>query len=98
MASDVTSETQVLTGNTGHKCIMLKSGVSLTGATDYMDLDLTKWGISKILAVQGFVHTTDYSVMVTESGTTAVSAGGTLRYTTAAGNNNKRRVVLVFCE
>lgn len=95
--ADVTSTRVEAAPNLGQKIVVLKSTTTVTGATDTLTLTLADFGISTVLAVQGYVHTTDASVIVTESGTTAVAAG-VLTYTTATGNNNKRRVVVVFGE
>lgn len=77
--------------------IVIKSGTTLTGATDYMTLTLANFGMTNVLAWHCDVHTTDYSVIVHETGTTAVSAG-VFTYTTATGNNNKRRILIVWGE
>lgn len=98
MASDVTQNTEVLKDVLGQKCVILKSGTSVTGGTDYLTLDLKKYGIDRVMAVWGFVHTTDYSIIVPEAVTTSVSTANVLTCTTVLGNDNCRRVVLVFGE
>lgn len=95
--ADVTSERKEIAPNLGAKAVLLKSGTTLTGGTDTLTMTLANYGITNVLSVSGVVHTTDYSVIVSEAGTTAVSAG-VLTYTTAAGNDNKRRVVVVYGE
>ena len=93
--ADVTSSITEVAPNAGLKIVTLVSGTTVTGATDTMALTLADYGISRVLSVSAVVHTTDYSVIVSEAGTTAVS-NGVLTYTTASGNNNKRRVVTVI--
>jgi hypothetical protein len=97
--ADVTSKRVDLSPALGLKIILLDSGApgTFTGGVDTLTLTLADAGIGKVLAVEGFVHTTDLSVIVAESGTTAV-ATGVLSYTMAAGNNNKRRTVIVYGE
>ena len=95
--TDRTSTRKEHSVNLGGKSVVLISGTTLTGGTDTLTMTLADYGIRNVLAVEGFVHTTDYSVIVAESGTTAVSSG-ILTYTSAAGNNSKRRVVIVTGE
>lgn len=92
--ADVTSKRVEVSPAQGLKIVVLESGTTVTGATDTMTLTLADYGISQVLSVYTVVHTTDYSVMVSEAATTAVSSG-VLTVTTASGNNNKRRVTTV---
>ena len=83
----------------GGKLVMLKSGTTLCGTTDTLTLTLADFGIKKVLAVKTFVHTTDYSVIVTEAATTAVATGIlTVQPLTTAGHEDKRRIVMVHGE
>ena len=95
--ADATSKRKDVSPNSGAKIVILKSGTTLTGGTDTLTMTLADYGFKAVLAVQGFVQTTDASVVVTEAGTTAV-ANGILTYTSVAGNDNKRRVVEVYGE
>lgn len=92
--ADRTSTRRELAPNAGVKEVVLVSGTTLCAVTDTLTLTLADYGISNVLEVRGVVHTTDYSVIANEAGTTAVS-NGVLTYTPAAGNENKRRVVTV---
>jgi len=74
--------------------VVLRTGLTITGATDTLTLTLADYGMSEIISVYGQVHTTDYSVMVEADGTTAV-ADGVLTILTEAGNASKRRVWVV---
>lgn len=94
---DVTSSRKEIVPNCGIKMVCLKSGTSVTGGTDTLTMILADYGITNVLGVRGYVHTTDYSVIVAEAGTTAV-ANGVLTITTGSGNNGKRRVYFVFGE
>jgi acyl-[acyl carrier protein]--UDP-N-acetylglucosamine O-acyltransferase len=93
--TDRTASRTELAPNCGVKSVVLVSGTTMTGGSDTLTLTLADFGISKVLAVHGFVHTTEDSVIVVDSGTTAVS-NGVLTYTTGAGNNSKKRVVEVI--
>ena len=97
--SDVTSTRKELLPAMGAKLVVLQTTDSptLTGGTDTLTMTLADYGIKNVLAVRGFVHTTDNSVIVADAGTCAVSTG-ILTYTTEAANDNKKRVVLVFGE
>lgn len=95
--TDVTSTRKETAPLLGGKCVQLTTGTTVTGATDTLTMSLAAFGLARVTAVLGFVHTTDYSVIVADAGTTAVS-GDTLTITTATGNNNKRRVYFVWGE
>lgn len=56
---------------------------------------LADHGITTVLGVQSWVHTTNNSVIATEANTTAVSAG-VLTVTVAAGTDDDKRIVQVF--
>jgi len=96
--ADKTSVRKELSVNQGGKMVLLNTGSgSPTGGVDTLTMVLADYGFKNVLAVQGYVHTTDLNIIVEESGTTAV-ANGILTYTTAAGNNGSRRVVVVWGE
>ena len=92
--TDVTESRTEVYPSMGLIEVVLRTGTTVTGATDTLTLTLADYGISEIISVYGQVHTTDYSVMKEADGTTAVS-GGVLTITTETGNNNKRRVWVV---
>lgn len=64
-------------------------------AADTVPLTLADYGITTVLGVSGWKHTTDNEVVVTEDPTTAVSAG-VLTLTVPAGTDNDKRVYQVF--
>ena len=74
--------------------VILRTGTTVTGATDTLTMTLSDFGMNEVLSTFGNVHTTDYDVMVEDDGATAVSSG-VLTITTETGNNNKRRVYVV---
>ena len=93
--TDVTESRIEAHPSMGIKEVVLRTGTTVTGATDTLTMDLSDHGMSRVIGVWGMVHTTDYSVMVQDAGTTAV-ATDTLTILTATGNNNKRRVYIVW--
>jgi len=78
----------------GMKEVILRTGTTITGATDTLTMTLADYGMEEVCSVYGNVHTTDYSVMVEADGTTAV-ADGVLTILTETSNDNKRRVWVV---
>jgi len=81
--------------NTGFKCIKVE--VPATADTsDTVAITLANYGLKTVEAVQGFVHTTEDSVIIAEAPTTAVSAGVLTITLGGSGQNNKKRVYLVY--
>ena len=74
--------------------VVLRTGLTVTGATDTLTMTLADYGISELVSVYGQVHTTDYDVMVEADGTTSVT-NGVLTILTETGNNSDRRVWVV---
>ena len=97
--TDRTSTRKEMITAMGAKLVVLSTidSPTLTGGTDTLTMTLADYGLKQVLAVKGYVHTTDNSVMVADAGTTAV-ATGILTYTTESANDNKKRVVLVYGE
>lgn len=95
--TDRTESTTIISPNCGIKKILVRSGTTLTGATDTLTLTLSDYGCDRVLAVYGNKHTTDYDVLEHDSATTAVS-GGTLTILTETGDDTKRRVYTVWAE
>lgn len=69
--------------------------VNTVDDTDTIAIDLASYGASTLLAIHGFEHTTDGSVVVTEAPTTAVS-GTTLTITVGGSNDNNPRAFVVW--
>lgn len=73
----------------------------LTLANTVDDADTTtvdvykEFGITKVLVVEGFIHTTEDSVVVEEDPTTAVT-GTTLTITVGGSTDNKKRFYVVY--
>ncbi len=65
-------------------------------AADYIEVDLTKYGISAtgLMGVRGWKHTTDDSVAVAENPDTIVS-GDTLTLTVPGGTNDDPRFYII---
>lgn len=67
----------------------------LADAGDTLTIYTTTYGITNIVGVLGFKHTTNNQVIVTENPTTALS-GTSFTITVPAGTNNDKRVYLLF--
>jgi hypothetical protein len=63
-------------------------------AADTLTLTLPNYGIGKLLYVEGYKHTTDYSVIEREDPTTSVTSG-VLTMTIPAGTDDDIRVYIV---
>lgn len=78
-----------------------KVGYITTAATadaaDTVAVDVyNKFGITKVLAVQEFVHTTTDSVVAEETIATTAVTGTTLTVTIPAGSDNDKRFIVVY--
>jgi hypothetical protein len=68
-----------------------------TDATDTISVDVyAQFGITKVLAVMEFVHTTTDSVVAEETLVTTAVTGTTLTVTVPAGTDNDKRVIVVY--
>lgn len=81
--------------NPGLKVIVVQTRDTVD-ATDTIAITLATYGISPtgLLIVEGFVHTTNNSVMTREDVTTSVSAG-VLTVTIPGGTDNDVRVIRI---
>lgn len=61
---------------------------------DTIAITLADYGITTFLACDGYIHTTEDSVIVAEAPTTAVSAG-VLTITVGGSTDNKKRTYVV---
>ena len=95
--TDVTTDRKEISPRLEAKQILLQTGLTVTGGTSFVTLNLASVGMKKVLHISAVRHSTDGSVIVSEAVTSAVS-DGVLTVTTAAGNNNQRRVVIVTGE
>lgn len=64
-------------------------------AADTIDVMYADHGISTVLGVRGYKHTTDGSVVVTENPTTSVTSG-VMTLTVPAGTDDDKRVYQLF--
>jgi len=68
---------------------------STVDAGDTIAFDMEQLGMTTLLAVEGFKHTTDDSVIVEEAHTTEVS-GTTLTVTIPAGTDDDKRLGIIY--
>ena len=81
--------------NAGRKVIVVETANTVDTA-DTVALTLSSYGITTVLAVEGYVHTTENSVIVAEAPTTAVSAGVLTITVGGSTVSNKKRVYVVY--
>ena len=79
-----------LSPNSGYKEVVVASPSTVTGSGDILQITLTDYGISEdgLLTVDGYVQTTEASVVAVEDPTTAV-ASGVLSITSSTGTGRK---------
>jgi hypothetical protein len=66
-------------------------------ATNTIDVDVyAKWGMIKVLAFEGFVHTTTNSVVAEETYIANTFTGTVLSLTIPAGTNDDKRFIVVY--
>ena len=78
--------------NLGVKELVIETATC--SSTNTVPITLADYGINRVLDVYAVVHTTDGSVMVQDSVTTALSSG-IFTITIPAGNDSKKRVIIV---
>ena len=64
-------------------------------AGDTVSIDYGYYGITTVLGVKGWKHTTDNSVVVTENPTTVV-ASSVMTITVPAGSDNDKRIYQLY--
>jgi len=79
------------TPNAGLKRIFIQTR-NTVNAADTIAVDMSSYGGQDLLAINGWVHTTDGSVITVESVTCSVS-DTTVTITIPAGTNNDTRVI-----
>lgn len=80
--------------NSVHKEIVVELG-NTTNTNDIHVLTLSDFGCTKLVAVSGFVHNTEDSVIVPEAPTTVVSSGVVTITVGGSAVTNKKRVYRV---
>lgn len=80
--------------NLGVKTIIVETPTT-TDTADTIPITLSTYGIGTVLSVQGFVHTTENSVIVAEAPTTAVSSGVLTITVGGSTVSDKKRVYVV---
>ena len=83
-----------LVPNAGFKCIKVELATTADDGDTYA-ITLATYGMKTFEAIEGWIHTTEDSVVVAEAPTTAVSAG-VLTITVGGSTDNKKRVYLVY--
>jgi hypothetical protein len=76
----------------GFKIVQAWTAAATSGDTTV--IDLSDYGVTTVYNLLCQVHSTDNSVIVTESATTAVSSGE-LTVTFPSGNDGKKRSILI---
>lgn len=93
--ADKTESRQENFPSMGIKEVVIRTGTDVEAGAATLVMTLADYGMNRVIAVWGMVHTTDYDIMVQDAGSTAV-ASGDLTITVAGGNENKRRVYIVW--
>ena len=66
-------------------------------ATNTISVDVyARWGMTKVLAYEGFVHTTTDSVITVEAYIANTFTGTTFTATVPAGTNDDKRVLVIY--
>ena len=81
--------------NLGRKCIIIETP-NTTDTADTVAITLADYGMTTFLAITGYVHTTENSVVVEEAPTTAVSAGVLTITVGGSTVSNKKRAYMVW--
>lgn len=81
--------------NLGRKAVMIETAATADTA-DTVVVDLSDYGISTFLGIEGYVHTTENSVVVAEAPTTAVSSGELTITVGGSTVSDKKRVYIVY--
>jgi len=80
--------------NSGVKTLIVVTP-NTADTADTIPITLANYGISTFLAITGYVHTTENSVVVEEAPTTAVSSGVLTITVGGSTVSNKKRVYVV---
>lgn len=78
----------------GAKALIVETPTG-TDTADTVAITLADYGCTTFLAIQGYVHTTENSVVVAEAPTTAVSAGVLTITVGGSTVSDKKRVYIV---
>lgn len=79
----------------GRKAIMIETATTVDTA-DTIVVTLADYGLSTFLGIEGYVHTTENSVVVAEAPTTSVTTG-TLTITVGGSTvSDKKRVYIIY--
>jgi len=76
------------------KVVIIRTAATVDAADVITPITLSDYGITSLLSVEGFVHTTTDSVITSEAVTTSVTAG-VLSVTIPAGTDDDVRVIRI---
>ena len=89
-----TSTFTKLAPNLGRTSVMIETP-NTADTADTVAVTLSSFGITTFLAVEGYVHTTENSVVVAEAPTTAVSSGVLTITVGGSTVSDKKRVYII---
>ena len=95
MAAISTSTITELVPGCGRKALFVETPTTADTA-DTIAITLADYGITTFLGIQGFSHSTENSIVVTEAPTTAVLTGVLTITTGGSGNTDKKRTYVVY--
>ena len=81
--------------NLGRKTVMVETA-NTADTADTVVVDLSDYGISTFLGIEGYVHTTENSIVVAEAPTTAVSSGELTITIGGSTVSDKKRVYTIL--
>ena len=79
----------------GRKIIMVETPTTVDTA-DTIPITLADYGVTTFLAIEGYTHSTENSVVIAEAPTTAVSAGVLTITVGGSTNSDEKRVYIVY--
>ena len=91
-AADKLASVKEVAPNAGVK--LIQAWTDAANQNDFAEINLAKYGLTKVLNVLVSVHATEGSVITTEACTTAVTSG-VLKVTFPASSDGKKRSILV---
>ena len=94
---DITSTSTIIEAlpNSGVKVFSIET-VATADTADTIEITLADYGVSTFLGIQGFIHTTEGSVVVAEAPTTAVSSGVLTITIGGSTVSDKKRVFIIY--
>ena len=81
--------------NYNYKTLIVETPAT-TNKSDTIVIDLAKYHGSKLMGINGFIHSTTDSIVVAEEPTTAVASGVLTITVNSTGTDDKKRVYIVY--